>query len=168
MRVWIRRRSDALRPAPIWIVVLAASSEQAPPQVTIQGRLRCGDRQSRSREAVSFVKDDETILGSNEAISPTQENIRKQTPDTIAIDQTTGFDRVGIHQLALSPLLPVEFGWNAQASPCWMTGKLHERSEANCRAVCLGVHINCLCDLGHNGIAASNLDPAKHRYAGPP
>ena len=74
----------------------------------------CGTTNRDPVKLFHSSKDDvKQIPGPNEAISPTQEDIRKQTPDMNTTDQTTGFDHVGIYRLALSPLLPVEFGWNA-------------------------------------------------------
>src|SRR6266403_300972 len=40
------------------------------------------------------------------------------------LGQTRGFDHVGTDQLNLSPVLPVEFGCDAQASPRGLTGKV--------------------------------------------
>jgi hypothetical protein len=80
--------------------------------------------------------------------------------------QTMGFDHVGTDQLNLSPVLPVEFGCDAQASPRGLTGKsaMGDR-KPDARPYVLIAIIMAVAIWATMGSPHANVGLAKHHHA---
>jgi hypothetical protein len=117
------------------------------------------------------------LAGGGETIRNTDEVIfsrARKRPETKGcyhriLGQTMGFDHVGTDQLNLSPVLPVEFGCDAQASPRGLTGKSamgDQKPDAG--PYVLMAIIMAIAIWATMGSPHANLRLAKHHHAGLP